>query len=143
MGPALFGAVALLAAAGVVDVIGLIARSGPSVGDIISFDQAKDVPMEGDARLLVHRVDHFACVLDLNVLRQSGGSVIVEARMPGENRGFHLHWAGERTSADPADCGRTADLLVGHRDMDILAMAAGGYGVAAKQRTAASGSMAF
>jgi hypothetical protein len=144
MGPALFGAVTLLTAAGAVNMVAMLARSGPRVGDIIAFDrQHQTAALESEARLLVHRPDQYACVLDLNTMRQGGGSMVVEARMPGETRAFHLHWAGGRTSQDTADCGQTADLILDHRDMDILALAAGGYGVNHKSGSAFSTSVPF
>ncbi len=129
MRPAVFGAAAFLAAIGVVTVVSLCARSVPRVGDIIAFDSARDVPPDHDARLLVHRPNQFACVLDLSTLKRTGGSLIVEARMSGDARAIRVHWAGGRTSADAADCGETADLIVDRRDIDLLAVAAGGYGI--------------
>jgi hypothetical protein len=143
MGPAIFGIATMLAAAGAINVVSIMAQSGPTVGDIIAFDTRRDAPLENNARLLVHRPDQYACVLDLNTIRQSGGSLVVEARMPGESRAFQLHWAGDRTSSDTADCGRMADLIVDHRDMDAIAMAAGGYGVGRKTSTLIASSAPF
>jgi hypothetical protein len=124
-GPLVFGVATLLAAAGAINIVSLITRNGPRVGDIITFDFARDSPLGTDTRLLVHRPDQFACVLDINTLKQNGGSLIVEARMPGETRAVQLHWAGGKTSPDMADCGPSADLIVDHHDVEILAMAAG------------------
>jgi hypothetical protein len=143
MGPVVFGAAILLAAVGAINIVSVIVRDGPRVGDIITFDYARDSPMANDARLLVHRPGQFACVLDVNVLKVNGGSLIVEARMPGETRAIHLHWAGGKTSADTADCGPTADLIVDHRDIDILALAAGGYGVGPRPPFAFTNSVPF
>ena len=42
-----------------------------------------------------------------------------------------MHWAGPRSSNDGSDCGSSADLLVNLEDIEVLAMAAGGYGVSA------------
>ena len=143
MGPVLFGAATLVAAAGAINIASLITRNGPRVGDIITFEAASDNPMAQDTRLLVHRHDQFACVLDVNTLKKSGGSLIVEGRTPGETRAIQLHWAGERTSADTADCGREADLIVDRRDMDILALAAGGYGLGRKSTPISGSSVPF
>ena len=60
-------------------------------------------------RLLVRRQDQFGCVLDLNVLRQSGGSLIVEIRPGNGASDFRVHWAGARTSDDPGNCGNDTD----------------------------------
>jgi hypothetical protein len=39
-----------------------------------------------------------------------------------------VHWAGERTAADTGNCGNNADLILDERELDILALGAGGYG---------------
>ncbi len=142
-GPLIFGAATLLAAAGAVNIASLIMRNGPGVGDIITFDYARGNPFGNDTRLLVHRPDQFACVLDLNTLKANGGSIIVEARTPGESRTIQVHWAGSKTSADTGDCGPVADLIVDHHDMDILAVAAGGYGVTRRPPLTLTSSVSF
>jgi hypothetical protein len=60
------------------------------------------------------------------VLHRSGGSLVVESQADGG--GYHMHWAGVRTSADAADCGTDADLIVRRQVLDVLATYAGGYG---------------
>jgi hypothetical protein len=107
------------------------ARATPHVGDILTFAPSSVVPSDNGVRLLVHRQDQFGCVLDLNVLRHSGGSLIVETETETDGGAGNLgvHWAGNRTSADTANCGSDADLIVDRRDLTILALSAGGYGV--------------
>jgi hypothetical protein len=51
------------------------------VGDIVSFVPSSSPPVEDGVRLIVHRRDQFGCILDLDVLRQSGGSLIVEGQV--------------------------------------------------------------
>jgi hypothetical protein len=137
---AIFTAATLLVAAGATNLILALATSGPRVGDIITFDLSPDapaaVPMAAneDVRLVVDRLNRPACVLDLDTIIHRGGSMVLEARVPGITRAFFLHWAGERTSSDTDDCGNTADLIVDRRDIDILALTAGGYGVGEKMR---------
>jgi hypothetical protein len=131
--PALFGAAAALAAAGVVTLVSSAVRDSAKVGDIIAFEPSNDALPDTEARLVVHRPDQFGCVLDLAAIRHGGGSLVIEARLSGEGRRFRLHWAGERTTADSGDCGRSADLIVDRGDLDSLAMAAGGYGVGRKR----------
>jgi hypothetical protein len=128
--PAIAGAAILIFAVGA--LLSMTGIDGPLVGDIITFENSHELPPDTDLRLLVRRPNQFACVLDLNTLRQSGGSVVIEARMPGDPHAYQLHWAGERTTGDRSDCGKTADLIVDHRDMSKLASAAGGYGVGRK-----------
>jgi hypothetical protein len=108
-----------------------LARATPHVGDILAFVPSTIVLGEEDTRLLVHQQDQFGCVLDLNVLRRSGGSLIVETEIDGA-KNFRVHWAGERTSADTGNCGSDADLVVDHRELSILALSAGGYGIGPK-----------
>lgn len=108
-------------------IIGL-AHVTPHVGDIIAFTPPSEEANEPGTRLLVHRRDQFGCVLDLDVLRHSGGSLIVETDISGDGRNFGVHWAGDGTSADTGNCGTDADLLVDRSDMNILALSAVGYG---------------
>lgn len=131
--PALLGATTAVIAASLVNLVSATAMDSAKVGDIIAFEPSRDTPPEVEARVVVHRLDQFGCVLDLNTIRQTGGSLIVEARLFGEGDSFKLHWAGERTTADSGDCGQSADLILDHADLDNLALAAGGYGIAHKQ----------
>ena len=110
-----------------------LARATPRVGDILAFVPSPVVPSDEDTNLLVDRQDQFGCVLDLNVLRRSGGSLIVETEIGGDARNFRVHWAGSRTSDNTANCGGNADLIIDRRDLDILALSAGGYGVGRKR----------
>jgi len=70
-----------------------------------------------------------ACVMDVRTIHANGGSVIIEAREPRAAFGYRVHWAGARSSDDGTNCGSTADLFMNLEDIEILAMAAGGYGV--------------
>jgi hypothetical protein len=105
----------------------------PSVGDIVSFTNLPAPSVEEATRLLVHREDQFGCVLDLSVLRQSGGSFVVESEVAGAPDSFRVHWAGTRTTAGAASCGSDADLILQRRDLDRMALAVGGYGVGSKR----------
>ena len=64
-------------------------------------------------------------------MHANGGSVIIEAREPRADFGYRVHWAGPRSSNDGTNCGSSADLLMNLEDIEVLAMAAGGYGVPA------------
>jgi hypothetical protein len=142
---AILTAATLLVATGAMSVISALAISGPCVGDIITFEQSTDASPDANenVRLSVSREHRPSCVLDLDVITHRGGSLVLEARVPGTSRAFFLHWAGERTSADAEDCGQTADLVVDRRDIDILAVTAGGYGVDQKTRPLAGSAVAF
>ena len=132
--PMLIAVACVAAAAAGATTLTAIANINPGVGDIISFQASSPfAPNEEGTRLVVHRQDQFGCVIDLNVVHESGGSLIVESRMGGGGSGFRVHWAGPRTSVDTANCGADADLIVDHRDLSVLALSAGGYGVGPKR----------
>lgn len=100
----------------------------PRIGDIVTFTPSQVQPIEDGNRLIVHRPDQFGCVLDLGTLNQSGGSLVVESEIAGSAGSFRVHWAGERTSTDTANCGEDADLILDRQALDLLAVSGGGYG---------------
>ena len=130
--PAAIAAVCMLGTVTTVKAITELTHPAVHVGDIIAFTAPSSEPAAYNSRLIVHRQDQFGCVLDLNLLRRSGGSLIVESQF-GTGKNFMVHWAGKRTTADTASCGERADLIVDAGDLDILALAAGGYGVGRKR----------
>lgn len=136
LGSVLLGMTAL-ALAGMVGTIGLlqhVGEFGPKVGDIVSFDPVESFSRDMKARVEVTAADgrHGAgCVLDVRAMHANGGSLIVEARQPHTPHGFRVHWAGRHSSNDGADCGSSAELLLDQDDLEVLAMAAGGFGVSA------------
>ncbi len=144
LGSVLLG-MAALALAGIVGTIGMlqhVGEFGPKVGDIVSFDPVESFSRDMKARIEVASADarHGAgCVLDVRAMHANGGSLIVEARQPRARHGFRVHWAGRHSSDGGADCGSSAELLLDQDDLEILAMAAGGFGVTATKR--AHGSM--
>ena len=136
LGSVLLG-MAALALAGMVGTIGLLQHVGdlgPKVGDIISFDSQASFPRDMTARIDVTKagVAHGAgCVLDVTTMHAAGGSLVIEARQPHGQPDYRVHWAGRHSSNDAADCGSSADLLLNQDNIQILALAAGGFGVAA------------
>ena len=88
--------------------------------------QPSDGSASGHHALLAHRPGQFGCVLDLDVLRRSGGSLVVDGKPEAAGPDtWRLHWAGERTSRDMADCGQEAELILNAADLRMLAAAAG------------------
>jgi hypothetical protein len=137
-GTVLLGIVAI-ALAGMVGTIGLVRQVGelgPKVGDIVSFDPAEAISREIRARVTAMPADGpgVACVLDVRAMHAAGGSVIIEAREPRTSFGYRVHWSGARSSNDGADCGSSSDLLMNMEDVELLAMAAGGFGVPASKQ---------
>ncbi len=127
-------AIALAGMAGTIGLIRSVSEFGPSVGDIVSFDPLDSMSRDIHARLAAMPADGkpgVACVLDVGAMHAGGGSVVIESRQLGTDLGYRVHWAGAQSSGDAADCGASADLLVSMEDIEVLAMAAGGYGVPA------------
>ena len=141
--PAALAAACLLTALTAVNAIAELARATPHVGDIIAFTPSTTVPPVATTRLMVHRPDKFGCVLDLNVLAHSGGSMVVETQTAGDAISFRVHWAGQRTSTDSGNCGSDTDLIIDHHDLDILALAAGGFGIGYRRIPMVSNQMTY
>jgi hypothetical protein len=104
-------------------------QPAPVVGDILIFAPGEPYGDESKMRIAVHRPGQSGCVLDLDTIRRTGGSLVVEARVLRPIPGFRLHWAGERTSAESDDCGNSADVFLGKGDLSSLANEAGVYGL--------------
>jgi hypothetical protein len=136
LGSILLGMAALILA-GMVGTIGLlqhVGELGPKVGDIVAFEPVASFSRDMKARVEAVSADTRQaahCVLDVRAMHANGGSLVIEARQPHTQRGFRVHWAGRHSSDDGADCGSSAELLLNQDDLEVLAMAAGGFGVAA------------
>jgi len=127
--PAIAGLGGALLALTAVNAIAAMTHMKPHVGDIVSFARSTAQSVEDGVRLIVQRPGQVGCILDVGVLRQSGGSLIVESQITEIAGSFRVHWAGQRTSTDTGNCGNNADLILDKRELDILALGAGGYGV--------------
>jgi len=125
-------AIALAGMAGTVGLIRQVGELGPKVGDIVTFDPLSSLARDIRARLPAMAADDrpgVACVLDVRSMHAYGGSVVIEAREPRRSFPYRVHWIGQHTSNDAADCGPSADLLLNLEDIRTLAVAAGGFGV--------------
>jgi hypothetical protein len=143
LGSVLLGvvAIALAGMAGTLGLIHQVGELGPKVGDIVVFDPLARMSRDMSASLpamLANGQPGVACVMDVRTIHANGGSVIIEAREPHADFGYRVHWAGARSSDDGANCGSTADLLMNLEDIEVLAMAAGGYGVPLGKQSAFS-----
>ena len=132
--PVAVGAGCMIVLLCIVNGIAATTKTAPASGDIVSFQPASVITAGGDVRLAVRRAsDQQDCVLDLGTMRQTGGSLVVESEVGRVANTFQVHWAGERTATDADDCGGNATLILRAHDLDMLALSAGGYGVAEKQ----------
>ena len=129
-------AIALAGMVGTISLIREVGEIGPKVGDIVSFDPLDSMSRDLTARVTAMPADNrpgVACVLDVRTMHAGGGSVIIESRQPLIPYGLRVHWAGTRSADDGTNCGSSAELLVNQDDIEVLAMAAGGFGVPASK----------
>lgn len=112
----------------------LITGGAAQVGTLIRF---APTGQPGSLRVAVpaHRLADAdaaarSCTLSIRVIKAYGGSLMVEARNRRTARVL-AHWAGTRTASGPADCGRTAQLVLRTGDLQALIAAASGLGPAA------------
>jgi hypothetical protein len=131
--PAIIGLACLSLIVGAASAIAAMTHATPRVGDIVAFTPVAGQPVEGSTRLIVNRPNQFGCVLDLGIIRRSGGSLVVESEMTDAAGSFRVHWAGQRTSSDTGNCGDHADLILDGMELDLLALSAGGYGTDQKR----------
>jgi hypothetical protein len=150
-----WGLITLLSAAGLIALASRV-QLGPQVGDIVAFappaapsvasggdptdtppiNPAEGVPPDLTSRVTLAKATGGSCSLDLEQIRQNGGSLLVEARRPDSALPYQAHWAGLREGE--TDCGRSADLLISDSDISLLAITAGGYGVPGKRQFVAA-----
>jgi hypothetical protein len=120
--------ISLTGVAGAVKIAETAVNLGPGVGDIISFDTMAKMPGDLDSQVVAAQSGGRECMLDLGTLHRDGGSLIVEARVPGNQPAYQVHWAGKQSSASQYNCGSSAELTVDATNLNLLAMAAGGWG---------------
>ena len=126
--------VALVGLAGAVKIARTAVTLGPGVGDIVQFDPKGYMPLDIHTQVDATRADASGCVLDLEAIHRTGGSLIVEQRYPGDGNPAlpgALGWPRGAPMAPPTAAG-DADLVLDDSNLDLLAMAAGGWGVGHK-----------
>ena len=125
--------VGMVGLAGAIRLAQSAAEIGPQVGDIINFDPARRVPRDAPPRMTVNRDGAAPCVVDIRTLHRFGGSLMIESRSPRPNRVYRVHWAGRQSAEGADNCGADAVLTLDDDTLDILAMAAGGFGPSHRQ----------
>ena len=122
--------VSLTGLAGAVKIAQTAVAFGPAVGDVIRFDPSGRMPVDLTTQIDAKRVNAAGCVLDMDTIHRAGGSLVIEQRLPGaeDTARYRVHWAGSRTANDAGNCGRRADLMLDDSNLDVLALAAGGWG---------------
>jgi hypothetical protein len=108
----------------------------PKLGDIVVFkagsEDSDTWQMSIPATVITATNKPEMCTLDPNVMASDGGSLVVEGRQDEPTLQYHIHWAGTQTSKGETNCGPAADLTVSRTDLQRLANAAGGFGIADK-----------
>jgi hypothetical protein len=120
--------VSLTGVAGAVKLVRIAVNLAPGVGDIISFDAKSATPADTESQTVLAHDASGECMLDLGTLHRTGGSLIIETRVPGNPASYTVHWAGKQSSAGQHNCGTSAELTLNDSSLDMLAMAAGGWG---------------
>jgi hypothetical protein len=103
----------------------------PETGDIIDFPATRTPSLSTTSFAAKRAIaaGSMSCILDVQTMQRSGGSLVVETSKFNPSRIFQVHWAGPRTSSDHDDCGSSADLLLNGNQIAALVFAAGGKGV--------------
>ncbi len=121
---ATLGIVATIAATSVLGMLRLVDHFRPRVGDIIAFDASKQVSSDPEPRIAVILPSAAPCILDVRTMRNSNGSVIIEATGSDPTVRYHVHWAGGPTSAPETSCGVSATLSLSEVQFTSLKLAA-------------------
>jgi hypothetical protein len=120
--------VALVGLAGAVKIARSTVDLGPRVGDIVRFDPRESLSLDDRAPVAAAQVNGAACAFDLDAAHHFGGSLVVEERFVlGGRTHYRVHWASRGGAG--AGCGRVGDLVMDGTNLELLAMAAGGWGV--------------
>lgn len=122
--------VSLVGLAGAVRIAQTAIPLGPEVGDIVQFDPHAYMPVDAKTQVAAARPNGGSCLLNVATIHADGGSLIVEQTLRAGTKGQYLvHWAGARTADGAGDCGTQATLKLNDAKLDVLALAAGGWGV--------------
>jgi hypothetical protein len=122
------GLVGLFLVLTIVSALRLVDDLGPRIGDIITFNPAKQISPDLQERITVTPgggLTAVPCVLDPRTMLASGGSLVIEAVQPKPDRRYRVDWAGAHTSDDRTDCGAAAEFLLSQPDLVALLLAAG------------------
>ena len=96
-------------------------------GDIIRLVPTNRAVSDSDGRIpaiiVGDGVDR-VCMLDLDAMEVSGGSLVIDATQFDPVLSYRVHWAGVRTSKDASDCGPAAELRVSSDVITALSLAA-------------------
>jgi hypothetical protein len=106
----------------------------PKIGDMVVFKPGSQDSDMWQVTIPATSVSQpvSQCSLDPNVMAANGGSLVVEGLQNEPALQYRIHWAGAETAPADGNCGSSANLLVSRTDLQRLANAAGGFGIADK-----------
>jgi hypothetical protein len=102
----------------------------PRTGDLLIFTPAKHswLEVEPVEVATIGKASPRSCILDPQVMKQFGGSLLVESTQLHPRLSFRVHWSGSHTSDQATDCGSAVDLRLDDHDLDAMSLSAGGSG---------------
>ncbi len=93
--------IVLFCLASAVTVVGfrqLVGRLEPKVGEILSFEHLGRLGPLVRQKIHARKLGDGGCILDVDIMRTSGGSVVIEAFQSRTRPMYRVHWAGFHTS---------------------------------------------
>jgi hypothetical protein len=122
------GVIGLILVLTIVTTLRLVDHLGPRIGDIITFNPARQISPDLQERITVRPGDDLTavpCILDPRTMMASGGSLVIKAVQLKPDPKYRVDWAGMRTSDGLTDCGVEAEFLLSQPDLVALLLAAG------------------
>jgi len=113
-----------------INLVHLADEPRPRTGDLLIFTPAKQswLEVEQVEVMTIGKGSSRSCVLDPQVMKQFGGSLLVESTQLHPTLSFGVHWIGSHTSDKATDCGSAVDLQLDDHDLDAMSLSAGGSG---------------
>jgi hypothetical protein len=113
-----------------INLVRLADEPRPRTGDILIFTPAKQswLEVEPVEVMTISEGSPRSCILDPQVMKQFGGSLLVESTRLHPALSFRVHWMGSHTSDKATDCGSAVDLRLDDHDLDAMSLSAGGSG---------------
>lgn len=122
--PAVTGGICMVMLMSAMHAVADWRNASPSVGDLIAFAPQQSGTADNPDVMAVKALPDAVCVLDTGVLRRSGGSFMIQARMDTQDGVVIAHWAGPHTAEGADDCGNASDLVLDRAQLNRLASAA-------------------
>lgn len=125
-----FGAACFIIVTLAINLLHFVSEPKPRTGDLLIFTPAKQTWLEVEPVQVVtiSKASPRSCVLDPQVMKRVGGSLVVESTRLHPTLSFRVHWIGSRTSDKATDCGSAVDLRLDDHALDAMSLSVGGSG---------------